>query len=220
MKSKGVFDSVFLASVLCGAGGFLDAYSYTARGGVLATAQTGNMIFLCAGLAQGDFARALACFLPIAAFSLGVLTSLLCKKTFYHNEALLAALVLFAQLAVLCAVPFIGTDGVANALISYACGAQIAVFRAVKGHAYATTMCTGNLRSALENGFKYANTKNEKYKNAVFIYIIVIISFLLGAFAGAVLTPFAGVHGAFAAAGAILLCALVCLSKSRSTIQI
>lgn len=216
MRNKGVFDSVFLASLLCTVGGFLDAYSYAVRGGVLATAQTGNMIFLCLGLAQGDFARALACFLPIAAFSLGVLTSLICKKTFYHNEALLAALVLFAQFAVLCAVPFISLNGLANALISYACGVQVAIFRAIKGNAYATTMCTGNLRAAIENGFKYAYSKDEKHKNSIKIYLIVIFSFLSGAFAGAALSPIAGTYCAFIAAGLILICALICLAKSRS----
>ena len=37
---------------------------------------------------------------------------------------------------------------IANTLISFICALQVETFRKVHGSAFATTMCTGNLRSA------------------------------------------------------------------------
>ena len=51
-----------IASLFAIVGGFLDAYSYLARGRVFAGAQTGNVVLFGVRAAAGNcFARAVAC---------------------------------------------------------------------------------------------------------------------------------------------------------------
>ena len=58
----------------------------------------------------------------------------------------------------------------------------------MNGNSYATTMCTGNLRSATENLYLYKKTgKKEHLKNSL-QYYNVILFFILGAAAGGLLS--------------------------------
>ena len=40
----------------------------------------------------------------------------------------------------------------ANAVVSFVCAMQVQTFRKVRGHAYASTMCIGNMRSGTDRG--------------------------------------------------------------------
>ena len=60
-------DSLALGLVLAAAGGFMDAYTFIARGGVFANAQTGNLVLLGVRAFEGDV-RALHYLTPVLAF--------------------------------------------------------------------------------------------------------------------------------------------------------
>ena len=53
-------DSFRIGAMLAVVGGFLDAYTYLARGQVFANAQTGNIVLLGVHLSEGDFKKALS----------------------------------------------------------------------------------------------------------------------------------------------------------------
>ena len=57
-----------------------------------------------------------------------------------------------AELLLLAAVAFLpaALDNAANVLVAFVCAVQVESFRKVNGNAFATTMCTGNLRSGTE----------------------------------------------------------------------
>ena len=65
-RAKQTSESIELGIILALSGGFMDAYSYLARGHVFANAQTGNMLLFGVNLASGQFQNALfmscACF--------------------------------------------------------------------------------------------------------------------------------------------------------------
>ena len=65
-------ESFLIGTLLAVVGGFLDAYTYIARGGVFANAQTGNIVLMGMNLAEGRWLDAFACFIPIFAFACGV----------------------------------------------------------------------------------------------------------------------------------------------------
>ena len=65
-------DSFRIGAILAAVGGFLDAYTYLARGQVFANAQTGNIVLLGVHLSEGDFKKALSYLVPILAFVAGV----------------------------------------------------------------------------------------------------------------------------------------------------
>ena len=48
-----------LAMLLCMVGGFMDTYTFSTRGNVLANAQTGNIVFFAINLGKGNFEKAL-----------------------------------------------------------------------------------------------------------------------------------------------------------------
>ncbi|MGN1231180.1 MAG: YoaK family protein, partial [Anaerotignum sp.] len=73
-------DSFLIAALLAIVGGFLDAYTYVARGGVFANAQTGNIVLFGLHLAEGEWLHALSYFIPIAAFVLGIFIDEWIKK--------------------------------------------------------------------------------------------------------------------------------------------
>ena len=52
-RAKQTSESIELGILLALSGGFMDAYSYLARGQVFANAQTGNMLLFGVNLASG-----------------------------------------------------------------------------------------------------------------------------------------------------------------------
>ena len=72
--------------------------------------------------------------------------------------------VILTEAVVLGAVTYLpvggGYDLIANTLISFVCSLQVESFRKFGEHAFASTMCTGNLRIATEHLNRYFSEKN------------------------------------------------------------
>lgn len=181
-------------------GGFLDAYTYISRDGVFANAQTGNMILFGLSLTDGDLRRAVHYLIPIISFILGVLVVEKIKSRFNdHPDIHWHQLTLMIEMAVIVIVGFVpgSLNDLANVLVSLICAMQVEGFRRLNGNAYATTMCTGNLRSGTENLFGYLSTKDRKYLDNAWLYYSIILIFIAGAVCGAVLTRLWGIKTVF-----------------------
>lgn len=178
-----------IGALLALVGGFLDAYTYICRDGVFANAQTGNIVLLGINLSNGNFVRAAYYLIPILSFVVGVLLVEMLKSKFNeHPQVHWHQLILIIEMAVVTAVGFIPQDfnAAANVLVSLTCSMQVEAFRRVNGNPYATTMCTGNLRSGTDNLFQYFSTRSkQKLSNALQYYGIIFI-FILGSAIGAV----------------------------------
>ena len=139
-------------------GGFLDAYTYLLRGGVFANAQTGNMVLMALYAARRD-GRAFYYLLPIAAFLAGVIVTEWLKARLTNAQHIAwQHVVLLAEAILVFAVGFVPRsvpDAVVNVTVSFICSLQVNSFRRTRGLPYATTMCTGNLRSAGEHVFAW-----------------------------------------------------------------
>ena len=184
-----------MGALLAAAGGLLDAYTYLSRGGVFANAETGNMVLFGICLIQGQWRRAAGYLLPILAFALGVLAAEFIREHHrsgprYHWRHT----VLLAEIAVLCAVAFLPRgewDPAANTLVAFVCALQVETFRKVRGNPFATTMCTGNLRSGTE-AIYHGLTKGERGSvEKGLCYYGVIACFIAGAALGVALTRLA-----------------------------
>ena len=184
-RAKQISESIELGAILALAGGFMDAYSYIGRGGVFANAQTGNILLVGIHLSLGEFFQAARFLFPVLSFALGIMLSDLIHERFsslFHWRqvtVLLEALILFA-------VSFIAADLnlLANCLTSFACGMQVESFRKIHGKGIATTMCIGNLRSALQNVDDYIITHNRGFLENGALYFGVILCFVMGAVLG------------------------------------
>lgn len=182
VRSKLEPDSLPVYGLLALSGGCMDAYSYLWRGKVFANAQTGNMLLFGVSVANRDWGEAFHYFLPVLAFTLGIMLSdglrsrVNRRLDWRRTTILLEALILFG-------VGFMpGTLNVpANALISFACGLQVESFRSLKGNAIATTMCIGNLRSATYHLDTFLQTKDGQSGRKALLYFGIIGLFVVGA---------------------------------------
>ena len=183
-------ESLLLGAVLAIAGGFFDAYSYLCRGKVFANAQTGNIVLLGLSLAEGDVMRALTYLVPIVAFALGVIVAEIIKRK-YKKKGVTSAIhwrqiVVLAEIVLVMAVAYMpqSLNMAANVCISFVCALQVETFRKVQGSAFATTMCTGNLRSGTEQLVIWRQTGDRGAARKVRNYYTIILYFILGAIAG------------------------------------
>lgn len=188
-------ESLLLGGLLAMAGGFFDAYTYLCRGGVFANAQTGNIVLFGLKLAEGEWQRALTYLLPILAFAFGVVAAELVKRHGKRENRPDAGLhwrqvIVIAEIALLAVVAFLPQqmNMVVNTVISFVCAMQVETFRKVRGSAFATTMCTGNLRSGTEQLIIWRQTGNRKAAYKARHYYAIILWFIAGAALGALCT--------------------------------
>ena len=186
-------DTFAVAALLALAGGFLDAYTYLCRGGVFANAQTGNMVLLALRAAEGRWQEAAAYLAPILAFALGVLvtegvrTRYRGQGRFHWRHWVLGVEILALGAAAL--IPVGPWNGVVNVTVSFVCALQVEAFRKVQGYPFASTMCTGNLRSGTEALYHGAVNHDRALLRRSGCYFGVILCFLLGAALGCRMAP-------------------------------
>ena len=169
-------------------GGFLDIYTFLLKGGVFANGQTGNIALMGFHLASGNFARAGRYLVPVCAFSLGVMLTETVRHRFAGFEkihwrqctTLIEIVLLFCIGCFSAQVPYL----LVTSLISTICGIQVASFRLVEGAPYASTMCTGNLRSISEMLSLYLFYGDKSAGKSILYYLTIIFCFLTGAIAG------------------------------------
>lgn len=194
-------DSFPLAACLAVAGGFLDAYTYLIRGGVFANAQTGNIVLLGLHLAKGEGRQAVYYMVPILAFALGIVLAewirRLPQPLLHWRQWTLGLEILLLGIAAF--VPVGSMDLAVNIGVSFVCAIQVESFRTVHGSAYASTMCTGNLRSGTEALYEAIRTGSRTQLRKSLQYYGIILCFIAGAALGTLL---AGVWG-----GISILCA-------------
>ena len=192
-------ESMRLGALLAVAGGFFDAYTFLCRGGVFANARTGNIVLLGLELAEREWLRALAYLAPILAFALGVVVAEVVKRRGKARQAGGAGMhwrqvIVLAEFVLLAVAAFLPQrmNMAVNILISFVCAMQVEAFRKVRGGAFATTMCTGNLRSGTEQLMIWRQTGDANAARKARHYYCIILFFILGAALGAVCTDTLG----------------------------
>lgn len=195
MESKGIprEERLPVGLGLALAGGFLDTYTYFTRGGVFANAQTGNMVLLSIAAARGELARAGQYLIPILAFTLGVLATegLRARRPggAWRRTVLLIEAAILGLVGLL---PEQVPNLMVNTTISFLCSMQVNSFRRLEGMPYATTMCTGNLRSFSGQLWLRLFAGDREAGEKALRYLLVMLIFCLGAALGVPLTALFG----------------------------
>ena len=146
-------ESLLTASFIILSGGLQDAYTYLCRGKVFANAQTGNIVLCSAYLFDGQWRHSARYLVPVLSFLLGIFAAECIHRHFKYTEKVhWRQMIILAEIALLFAVGFLPQEAntFANAVVSFVCAMQVQTFRKVRGHAYASTMCIGNMRSGTE----------------------------------------------------------------------
>ena len=193
-------------------GGFQDAYTYCCRGGVFANAQTGNIVLMSAALFRGDWEAVVKYLVPVLSFLLGIFAAECVHRHFKYMEKVhWRQLIILAEIALLFAVGFLpqNVNTLANALVSFVCAMQVQTFRKVRGHAYASTMCIGNMRSGTEALCVYFHTHDREVLYKALTYFGVIGLFAVGAGLGALLTARLAEKGIWVSCGLLAVSFLI-----------
>lgn len=181
-------ESLRLGVLLAIVGGFLEAYTFFSRGGVFANCETGNLVLLALYLSQGQVQRALTYLPPILAFFLGVLLTDRIRRLFTLHPGIhwRQITILFEALClvIVAFVPYGKFDIVVTTMVSFACSIQVQSFRKVRGSTYATTMCTGNLRSAADNLHAALFLHDASARRRTAHYFTIVLVFMGGAMIG------------------------------------
>lgn len=188
-EKKQMSESMIIAILLALGGGFRDAYTFNSRGEVFANAQTGNLVLLSQSIARKNPHDILKYILPVLAFFVGVYLTEIIKKYCRDNRIIhWRQIIALMEVVMLVSVGFMPYEMnyAANVTISLACAMQVQSFRKFHGVTMATTMCTGNLRSATELLSAYHLKGDKTKKTKSFYYYFVILIFGIGAAIGAV----------------------------------
>lgn len=122
--------------------------------------------------------------------------------------------ILLMEIAVAATVSFIPSGHMlniaANVMISFLCALQYEAFRKVSGKAFASTMCTGNLRSGSECLYQAITAGDRAKRRDAAHYFGIILVFIAGAAIGVLVTNLLSEAAVFAAVLPLAV-AFVCL---------
>lgn len=197
-------------------GGFQDAYTYYTRGKVFANAQTGNIILLGHNAMNGDFTDAFHYLVPVLAFAGGIYISEVIRGIYREYGKLhWRQIVVVLEILLLFVVGFLpqSMNMAANILVSFVCAMQVEAFRKMKGSAYASTMCIGNLRSATEMLYRYRHTKEKGCLEKCLRYYGVILVFGIGAALGSFMTSLFEERTIWISCGFLFVCFCIMFIK-------
>jgi uncharacterized membrane protein YoaK (UPF0700 family) len=145
-------ETVQISLLLAFAGGYLDAYTWIVHG-VMANAQTANLVLLWVCGTAGEWARALHFVPPIAAFMVGVVVAAWLRRATRGRASAISTLIEILLLVVVGILHNRLPDLAGTLGISFVAAMQMAIFTKVEGVAYSSVMVTGNLRQAIEGLF-------------------------------------------------------------------
>jgi Predicted membrane protein len=191
-KGNHISESFHLAAILAIIGGYMDAYTYLARGKVFANAQTGNIVLLGIKIMDGKFIETSKYLVAIVAFVIGIFVAeMIHAKHSTYKRITWQQIILLIEILALFITAFLpigSMDIAANTIISFVSALQMGSFRYVNGNAFVSTMCTGNLRSGTVCLYQYIFKKNQDMKNKWIHYYGIILFFIAGAALGAWIT--------------------------------
>ena len=193
MKEQKLFRRYGVSLALATVGGFLEAYTYVTRDGVFANAQTGNIARMGLNLAQGNILLTLRYLIPVIAFMAGVTLSLQLRRLRQDWERV----ILLLEIALLFLVGLIPTGSLnmlATVTVSFVCALQVESFRKFGENAFASTMCTGNLRIATEHLNRYFADKSRTELNTALQYYGIDLVFACAVLVGYWVTRAFGVR--------------------------
>ncbi|XUM22978.1 YoaK family protein [Bradyrhizobium oligotrophicum S58] len=178
-------ETVPIALLLAFVGGYLDVYTWIIHG-VMANAQTANLVLLWVYGASGKWDDAFHFVPSIVAFATGIVLAAWLRKVAGRRTSNICAVV---EIVLLVAVGVLHNrlpDLAGTLGISFVAAMQTAVFTKVDGVAYSSVMATGNLRQAIEGAFLAVSGGGPLRRSGIFAGLC--ISFGVGAAVGAFAT--------------------------------
>ena len=174
-------------------GGYMNAYTYITRNGVLANMHTANMSLLGINLALNQWKIALKHFIPIIACILGAafceyIKYLIIKNNFKGDWRKIALILEAIALFFIGLLPRSVPDILVTNLVSFFMGYLLCLFRNYLGMPYNTTICTGNLRSVGQLLYGALDNRSKDSIIKFITFTLLTFSFAIGAIPGTIIS--------------------------------
>jgi uncharacterized membrane protein YoaK (UPF0700 family) len=209
-------ETLVVALLLAFAGGYLDTYTWITHG-ILANAQTANLVFLWVHATAAQWQQAFHFVPPLFAFFVGVVIAAWLRRAAGERVGQLSLVIEIAML-ILVGILHNRLPQVAGTLgISMVAAMQTSIFTRVEGATYSSVMITGNFRQAIEGAFALISGDQQVgLLRKSCILMGVCAAFGTGAAAGAFLTERVPTLTLTVPVAALLLVLLPC-GTSRAT---
>ena len=177
------------------------------------------MVLFALRAAEGQWRAAGYCLIPILSFVMGVLVAELIRNRqkaagrFHWRHTVLGIEIL--TLAAASFVPSGEWNPVVNIAVSFVCAMQVDSFRKVRGYPFASTMCTGNLRSGTDALFYAVKRRSGALLRKSLCYYGIITLFIGGAALGAAVAPHLPQRAVLIAAGLQLAAFLLMMGEDE-----
>jgi uncharacterized membrane protein YoaK (UPF0700 family) len=178
-------ETVPVALLLAFPGGYLDAYTWIIHG-VMANAQTANLVLLWVYGSIGEWTKALHFVPPIVAFAVGIVVASWLRRAARGRANAIGTLLEILLLLIIAILHNRLPDLAGTLGISFVAAVQSAAFTRVEGVPYSSVMITGNMRQAIEGVFALASGDGALRPPGIFAMLC--ITFGLGAAVGAFAT--------------------------------
>jgi uncharacterized membrane protein YoaK (UPF0700 family) len=179
-------ETVQISLLLAFAGGYLDAYTWIVHG-VMANAQTANLVLLWVHGTVGEWERAVQFIPPMAAFMVGIVVAAWLRRSTGDRASAISTLI---EIVLLITVGILHNrlpDLAGTLGISFVAAMQTAIFTKVEGVAYSSVMITGNLRQAIEGVFAVVSGQLGSLRRPG-VFAALCVAFGIGAAVGAYAT--------------------------------
>ena len=173
-------DSYPLLFIMTSVGGFCASYSFLARGGVFAFAQTGNIIYSGHVMASGHFLGVLTFLFPILSYMLGLFLSQQLRDRQADLVTFEKIILLFQSLLMTLSALMLSS------------GLQMQTFHRVEGHEYTSIMVMGNMKRTVEAFSAYLKDHETGSLKKALLYIFINSIFCLGSAWGFAITKAMG----------------------------
>lgn len=170
-------------------GGFIDAYTFVQRGGVLAAGQTGNIVFLSVDIARHNLPGIVAKVATIIFFCLGIITVEILKHK--NNRSHYWRLTSLIAEFIICIIVGFLPKSMSNLYVvpplAFVMAMQNIAFDQIEGLGYNNVFSTGNLKKAVIAFTEYLYHHQTKNIVTAKTYLELVLGFSMGAIASALL---------------------------------
>lgn len=190
-----VADSWSMLLLVTLAGGFSASYSFLARGGVFAFAQTGNIIYTGHALVGGSFWKIFTFLLPVVSYMFGLLAARQLGRRF-QETATFQKLILLAEASLFLVTGLLPAGAlmtrISLCLMGCASGLQMETFHRIGEKEYTCIMVMGNMKRTVEAFGCYLEEHRPESLRKALLYVLINSIFCLGSIFGYVLTQARG----------------------------
>lgn len=189
-KLTKTFTANFLTMLSAFLMGFIDAYTYLEQNGSFASAQTGNLVTLSVKLFTGEFREALSHTVVFFGFALGAFTGEALIEKIKKKQLQTKTIILLVQailLGILAAFQTNLADSIMIFSLGLLAGYELTVFRKFRQTTVNNGIMTGNTKNMMNHLYHVFFNKNKEARRDFINLFTIIVVFLLGAGAGAVI---------------------------------